>query len=983
MARKTTLSVVCACATLVGSAVWSLAQPGTTSRVSVDSKGQQADNTSYPSGISPDGRVITFLSEASNLTPNGAPAPLQLYTHDRTTGRTDPFAAGGIADSWGRMSVSRDGSRIAIQRSFPTVDGLAQEVATLARDTQKLTLLTTHARAFKTGGTWCDGVVLSDNGTFAFWSFGYYIKEHYLGVASWNDLVMQPVGGTPVVILPGDPVNNHGAQNPSASSDGSVVAYARSLPNGTVPESFTSDIYVLESQELTRITVGVGGEASNGNSERPVVSADGRFIVYQSQASNLVKGDTNKAWDVFVFDRDTRQTIRVSVGSEGEQADGDSVSPSLSADGRVIAFVSYATNLTGGIVEGRGQVYVHEQSTRRTICVSVTPEGAPGNQDSFEAFVSADGLWAVFGSYASDLVADDTNEAGDVFVRELDGQCKGAPRGSCDESLRADSDGDGLLDVWEEECCGVDGDGDGVPDLNLYALGARVGRRDLFVEVDAMTGFGPPPYSGPVTLPPGVEPTGTVLDLVAEAFGKAPGGGIALHITLDELDVPVIEDWRPGYRMNAVRNEWFGLSKERLDANWLAIERSREKTFRYIVFCNELYTDDFGLAPGPPPLVFGRAKPGAVIATGRIRAFWELEASRRNEPFDLDRFKKNIASTFMHELGHCLGLEHGGADNISYKPNYPSVMNYSVKIPFNGIAPYWLLDYSRHALSPLNEDFLFEDSGLRDPDNTYTKANFFMPYSPRPCGATSCLNPPNCIRGVRIGQRDVDWNGNNTPDSITRADINAIRSSGEGCELLEGHDDWAGLRYYVPDIISYPSISRDDDFGLEDLEPEEFGLEEALALNDAIPLLGCPLEREEDPVSQAVASGRRAEFFAAGYGSGVHTFQWRRNGEPLENGGAISGADEETLVIDPVSEEDEGDYDCVITNHCSTITSAAAALVVTCAADFTGDGLINSADLASLLGAWGSDPGQADLNGDGLVNAADLAALLGAWGPCP
>jgi Tol biopolymer transport system component len=136
----------------------------------------------------------------------------------------------------------------------------------------------------------------------------------------------------------------------------------------------------------------------------------------------LVAGDTNNDWDVFVHDRNTHQTAQVSVDSSGEQGNSTSWSPSLSADGRTVAFWSTSSNLVVGDTNGNEDVFVHDRLTKRTTQVSVDSSGAQGSgeQNGSIAFpqTNADGRYVAFISDAADLVVGDTNNTSDVFVRD-------------------------------------------------------------------------------------------------------------------------------------------------------------------------------------------------------------------------------------------------------------------------------------------------------------------------------------------------------------------------------------------------------------------------------------------------------------------------------------------------------------------------------------------------------------------------------------
>jgi Tol biopolymer transport system component len=205
------------------------------------------------------------------------------------------------------------------------------------------------------------------------------------------------------------------------SAAGRYVAFDSKASN-LVPgdTNGASDVFVHDRVKGTTVRVSVSstGKQGNGNSFVDGISADGRYVVFESDASNLVPGDTNRASDVFVHDRLTGTTERVSVSSTGTQADDFSDFAAISADGRFVAFESAASNLVpddSGVVP---QVFVHDMLEGTTELVSVGSGGAPANDESDQPSISGDGRFVAFESAASNLVPDDTNNAEDVFVRD-------------------------------------------------------------------------------------------------------------------------------------------------------------------------------------------------------------------------------------------------------------------------------------------------------------------------------------------------------------------------------------------------------------------------------------------------------------------------------------------------------------------------------------------------------------------------------------
>jgi len=185
-----------------------------------------------------------------------------------------------------------------------------------------------------------------------------------------------------------------------------------------VPDVFIRDhVYGRTS----RVSVRDGGSGSgNGESEGPSISDDGRYVAFSSVADNLVDGDTNGHWDVFVRDRDTDATERVSVHSSGVEGDSDSLGAMISANGRYVAFSSYAGNLVDDDTNGDVDVFLHDRATGTTRRVSVDSAGRQVGADCYFGSISGDGRIIAFTSASDDLVEDDTNGRIDVFVRDRD-----------------------------------------------------------------------------------------------------------------------------------------------------------------------------------------------------------------------------------------------------------------------------------------------------------------------------------------------------------------------------------------------------------------------------------------------------------------------------------------------------------------------------------------------------------------------------------
>ena len=183
------------------------------------------------------------------------------------------------------------------------------------------------------------------------------------------------------------------------------------------------DVFVRDRASGTtrRVSVDSAGNEGDGDSYDPVLSADGRFVVFYSDATNLVAADTNGVADVFLHDCLTGVTTRLSVDSAGNQGNGASLYPWISADGRTVTFHSSADNLVPLDTNQVSDVFVRDLVAGTTVRVSVDSAGAQGNGDSSYSSLSADGRYVAFESLATNLVPSDTNNRKDIFVRDLVG----------------------------------------------------------------------------------------------------------------------------------------------------------------------------------------------------------------------------------------------------------------------------------------------------------------------------------------------------------------------------------------------------------------------------------------------------------------------------------------------------------------------------------------------------------------------------------
>ncbi|MPV87016.1 hypothetical protein GCU85_09795 [Cardiobacteriales bacterium ML27] len=319
--------------------------------------------------MSADGRYVAFSSRGTNLVAGDTNSVQDIFVHDTQTGATtrvsvDSSGVEGDSHSY-NPSISADGRYVAFQSNATNL------------------------------------VVGDTNG-----AADIFVHDTQMGVT------------TRVSVDSSGVASDSYSSDPSISADGRYVAFWSNATNLVAGDmNGTADVFVHDTQtgNTTRVSVDSSGVASDSYSSDPSISADGRYVVFSSDATNLVAGDTNGTRDIFVHDTQTGVTTRVSVDSSDIGGDDFSQVPSISADGRYVAFQSSATNLVAGDTNGVADVFVHDTQTGVTTRFSVDSNDLESNNGSYNPSISADGRYVAFDSFATNLVADDTNGRRDVF----------------------------------------------------------------------------------------------------------------------------------------------------------------------------------------------------------------------------------------------------------------------------------------------------------------------------------------------------------------------------------------------------------------------------------------------------------------------------------------------------------------------------------------------------------------------------------------
>lgn len=421
---------------------------GTVSLASVNTTGAGGNGGSVGARLSAGGRFLVFSSEAGDLVANDTNGRSDVFVRDLLVGVTRLVSVnragsgGGNGDSYGAV-VSADG-RYVVFTSFAS-NLVANDtnalpdlfVRDLAAGTTKLVSVNNAGTGGGNGPTLSgvDPVVTPDGRFVAFYSAAGDLVANDTNNAT--DLFLRDiVAGTTTIVS----VNRSGAaagigllSAPAVSADGRFVAFQSDAADLVANDpqraggNQDADVFVRDvaAGTTTLVSINRAGTASgNAPSRFPAISADGRYVVFESYATDLVANDSNLYRDVYVRDRAAGVTVLVSVNRAGATSSNPSNTvgaPAISADGRYVAFASAASDLVTGDANGRTDVFLRDLKARATTLVSRNSTGTGGgNGDSQNPVISADGRFVAFQSLATDLTgASDSNGRPDVFVRDV------------------------------------------------------------------------------------------------------------------------------------------------------------------------------------------------------------------------------------------------------------------------------------------------------------------------------------------------------------------------------------------------------------------------------------------------------------------------------------------------------------------------------------------------------------------------------------
>ena len=580
------------------------------------------------------------------------------------------------------------------------------------------------------------------------------------------------------------------------SGDTAIVGAYRDGDNG----SQSGSAYLFDT--LTGLQIGaklLPNDGATGDIFGYSVAISSTTAIVGAQGDN---DNGSVSGSAYLFDISTGLQIAKLLANDGAADDRFGFSVAISG---TIAIVGASLNDDNGDISG--SAYLFDTDTNLQIAKLLPNDGAAGDQ--FGRSVAISGATAIVGAWRDDdngsdsgsaylfdttgtqiskLLPDD-GAAGDWFGQsvaisgaialvgaELDDD-NGSDSGSV-YLTAADADRDGLLDSWETT---------GIPYINgsgldlLYVLpGADPNHKNLYVEVDLDISQVFPPASQQM-----------VVDAFAQSPVSNPDGvsGVTLHILYDEdlIDAAFFTTFPGGHpdagwavEFDGLKAAHFGTPAERLVSDPAALLEAKAKAYRYCIFADKIDDGSLGTAELPGNDMF--------LTLGE---------------FSSPPINTKIASTFMHEFGHTLGLGHGGGDGINGKPNYISIMNYMFTFPYNFSTSFWTLDYSRFQLPTLNESNLDETVGVNPSNISYL--NFWAAHGyEKPDGGGGFTRGGILIS--LVPGLPIDWNTNGTnTDPSAIQDLNYMGNAAPFAgvsnpsypQLLIGQDDWANLAYAI------------------------------------------------------------------------------------------------------------------------------------------------------------------------------------------
>ncbi|WP_207462104.1 PD40 domain-containing protein [Azospirillum sp. SYSU D00513] len=400
----------------------------TTRQVSKAADGTQANGHNTAPSISDDGRYVVFVSDSTNLVAGDTPGARDIIRHDTVTGANVLVSTAfdgtqGNADSYA-PKISADGRYVVFHSTASNLvagdTNGADDVFRKDMQTGTIERLSVATDGSQATGSSQTSAISADGRYVSFFSTATNLVAGDTNASYDIFLRDTQTNTTTRMNVASDGSQSLGSSySPTISGNGRYVAFSSDGVNLVPGDNNTfADVFVRDTQStaITRVSLASDGSEADMNVVDPAISADGRYVLFATHASNLSAGDTNNASDVFLRDTQTGMTTLISKASDGAQADGNSLRSAISSDGRYVLFESDASNLVAGDTNAAKDLFLVDRQTNSLTLVSVSQAGAASNGASSLPTMTSDGKFAVYETAASNLVAGDTNGFSDIML---------------------------------------------------------------------------------------------------------------------------------------------------------------------------------------------------------------------------------------------------------------------------------------------------------------------------------------------------------------------------------------------------------------------------------------------------------------------------------------------------------------------------------------------------------------------------------------
>lgn len=395
--------------------------------------GTVGNDQSYQPDVSSDGRYVVFASDSTNLVNNDNNGATDIFVYDRQASTFEIVSRQSDGDSSNGNSyepaISGDG-RWVVFCSFASNlvggdDNNRPDIFLYDRDDNEVRRLSDAPNGDDGNDNSCGQSDLSSNGQYV----AFVSNASNLVVSDTNnvrDVFIYNRGDDSIRRITAESGAQASATSdrPTISDDGRYIAFqsdASNLVSGD--DNNQSDIFVYDrsDNDMERVSEKQDGTDNSTGSFSPAISGDARFVVFESGDGTLVSGDNNGKTDIFLHVRDGNAIERISLQTDEGQANDNSIQASISTDGRYVTFTSAATNLDELNGETVTNIFVRDRTAGTTTSVSYTTEDDPGNNSSDTPQISGNGRYIVFASAATNLLPEDTNTRADVYLWDKDG----------------------------------------------------------------------------------------------------------------------------------------------------------------------------------------------------------------------------------------------------------------------------------------------------------------------------------------------------------------------------------------------------------------------------------------------------------------------------------------------------------------------------------------------------------------------------------